>query len=99
MDTAWRFRFMLFVAFAVIIFGDMIGYGNVNGEKNSNSNHRRQSVDSLKNNRPNIELNDGKLNILIFLCVVFLLLFYILHIIQSCFVMFCYVSLCLLFFF
>lgn len=61
MDTAWRFRFMLFVAFAVIIFGDMIGYGNnVNGEKNSNTNHRRQSVETLKNNRPNIELNDGE---------------------------------------
>lgn len=64
MDTAWRFRFMLFMAFAIIIFGDMLGYGNVKGDKTSKSNHRRQSsVDatSLKNRPTNIELNDGML--------------------------------------
>lgn len=69
METAWRFRIMLFMAFAIIIFGDMLGYGNVKSDRNSNGNHqnRRQAVDAtsssatLKNqHRPNIDLNDGE---------------------------------------
>lgn len=70
METAWRFRIMLFMAFAIIIFGDMLGYGSVKSDRNSNGNHhsRRQAVDAtstsatLKNqHRPNIDLNDGEL--------------------------------------
>lgn len=54
MDTAWRFRLVLIMTFAIIIFGDMLGYANVKGDKSSNqrtvdprlkksnSNHRIQ---------------------------------------------------------
>lgn len=75
METAWRFRIMLFMAFAIIIFGDMFGYGNVKSDRNSNGSQqsrRRQAVDAtstsatLKNqHRPNIDLNDGELIITI----------------------------------
>lgn len=50
MDTAWRFRLVLIMTFAIIIFGDMLGYANVKGDKDSN----QRSVDStLKKNNPN----------------------------------------------
>lgn len=50
MDTAWRFRLVLIMTFAIIIFGDMLGYANVKGDKDSN----QRSVDStLKKNHPN----------------------------------------------
>lgn len=61
MDTAWRFRLVLIMTFAIIIFGDMLGYANVKGDKDSNGNHQRTVSQSLKkahhnhNNRRNIE--------------------------------------------
>lgn len=64
METAWRFRFMLFMAFAIIIFGDMLGYGNVKGDKDANTNHQQTVDGSLKNSRPNIQLNDGEFQII-----------------------------------
>lgn len=52
MDTAWRFRLVLIMTFAIIIFGDMLGYANVKGDKDSN----QRSVDSrLKKNNPNLK--------------------------------------------
>lgn len=68
METAWRFRIMLFMAFTMILFGDMLGYGNVNNSKNKNSitnsnknnavNAKDQAVETtLKANRHKI---DGK---------------------------------------
>lgn len=61
MDTAWRFRLVLIMTFAIIIFGDMLGYANVKGDKDSN----QRSVDStLKkpNSNQKIQRNgDGKI--------------------------------------
>ncbi|GAB0095672.1 uncharacterized protein DMENIID0001_110770 [Sergentomyia squamirostris] len=33
MEAAWRFRIMLLMAFAVILFGDFLGYGSVNSDR------------------------------------------------------------------
>lgn len=41
MDTAWRFRLVLIMTFAIIIFGDLLGYANVKGDKNSNQRNVR----------------------------------------------------------
>lgn len=50
MDTAWRFRLVLIMTFAIIIFGDMLGYANVKGDKNSN----QRNVDTTqKKKNPN----------------------------------------------
>lgn len=82
METAWRFRIMLFMAFTMILFGDMLGYGNVNNSKNKNSitnsnennagESKEQEVDTtLKTNRHKI---DGKLfgcKVLLFLYICF----------------------------
>lgn len=43
MDTAWRFRLVLIMTFAIIIFGDLLGYANVKGDKNAN---QRNAVDT-----------------------------------------------------
>lgn len=50
MDTAWRFRLVLIMTFAIIIFGDMLGYANVKGDKDSNGNHQRNVDATLKKN-------------------------------------------------
>lgn len=61
MDTAWRFRLVLILTFAIIIFGDMLGYANVKGDKNSNQrnvdttqkkknpnqNHHQQNIEGM----------------------------------------------------
>lgn len=52
METVWRFRLMLFMAFTIIIFGDLLGYGN--GEKNTKSNSQTQ----LEEERQKPDLND-----------------------------------------
>lgn len=50
MDTAWRFRLVLIMTFAIIIFGDMLGYANVKGDKNAN----QRNVDTTqKKKNPN----------------------------------------------
>lgn len=48
METAWRFRIVLFMTFAIIIFGDMLGYANVKGDKDTN--HQR-TVETIKKNQ------------------------------------------------
>lgn len=61
METVWRFRIVLFMAFAVIIFGDLLGYGNnVNGEKDADN--QQQSTALKKNHHHQIDLNhdDGE---------------------------------------
>lgn len=50
MDTAWRFRFVLILTFAIIIFGDMLGYANVKGNKDSNGSHQRNVDATIKKN-------------------------------------------------
>jgi hypothetical protein len=52
METVWRFRLMLFMAFTIIIFGDLLVYGN--GEKNTKSNSQTQ----LEEERQKPDLND-----------------------------------------
>lgn len=42
METAWTFRIVLIMAFAVIIFGDFLGYGNA---KKSDHPHTNDLVD------------------------------------------------------
>lgn len=42
MDTAWTFRIVLIMAFAVIIFGDFLGYGNA---KKSEPSHTNELID------------------------------------------------------
>lgn len=49
MDTAWRFRFVLLMTFAIIIFGDMLGYANVKGDKNSNAHSAAVDATMKKN--------------------------------------------------
>lgn len=50
---------MLFMAFAIIIFGDLLGYGNVNGEKDTDNNgHGHRVQPALKKHRQKIDLND-----------------------------------------
>lgn len=49
MDTAWRFRLVLIMTFAIIIFGDMLGYANVKGDKDSNGNQRSVGATLEKN--------------------------------------------------
>ena len=53
MDTAWRFRLVLIMTFAIIIFGDMLGYANVKGDKDSNGNHQRNVGTTLKKSHHN----------------------------------------------
>ncbi|XP_031623398.1 uncharacterized protein LOC116340836 [Contarinia nasturtii] len=53
MDTAWRFRLVLICTFAIIIFGDILGYANVKGDKDSNGNHQRTVDSTLKKNQHN----------------------------------------------
>lgn len=49
MDTAWCIRIILFMTFAIIIFGDMLGYANVKGDKDStNANHQRTVDATIK---------------------------------------------------
>lgn len=57
MEAVWRFRIMLGMAFAIIIFGDFLGYGGIRGEKNIN----RQAPTALREKQPEIHLEDGKL--------------------------------------
>lgn len=38
METAWTFRIVLIMAFAVIIFGDFLGYGNAKKSDHSHTN-------------------------------------------------------------
>lgn len=56
MEAVWRFRIMLCMAFAIIIFGDFLGYGSVRGEKNIN----RQAPTALREKHPEMHLEDGK---------------------------------------
>ena len=37
MDIAWRFRIILGMAFVVIVFGDLLGYGGTKYEKKDRS--------------------------------------------------------------
>lgn len=57
MDTAWRFRLVLILTFAIIIFGDLLGYANVKGDKNSNQrNVEPKKKDPDQNeHQPNVE--------------------------------------------
>lgn len=57
MDTAWRFRLVLIMTFAIIIFGDMLGYANVKGDKDSNQRSvesRLKKTNQNLKNHPNI---------------------------------------------
>lgn len=56
METAWRFRIMLFMAFTMILFGDMLGYGNVN----NNSKNKNAITNSNNNNNHNDKQNTNK---------------------------------------
>lgn len=53
MDTAWRFRLVLILTFFIVIFGDMLGYANVKGDKDSNSNHQRNVGATIKKTQHN----------------------------------------------
>lgn len=55
MEAVWRFRIMLGMAFAIIIFGDFLGYGSIRAEKNIN----RQAPTALREKQPEIHLEDG----------------------------------------
>lgn len=44
------------MAFAIIIFGDFLGYGSIRGEKLIN----RQAPTALRDKQPEIHLEDGK---------------------------------------
>lgn len=62
MDTAWRFRLVLFMTFAIIIFGDMLGYANVKGDKNPNGNtHATLGNKKNQQNNDNRQTIGGKL--------------------------------------
>lgn len=56
MEAVWRFRIMLGMAFAIIIFGDFYGYGTIRSEKHIN----RQAPTALREKQPEILLEDGK---------------------------------------
>lgn len=56
MEAVWRFRIMLGMAFAIIIFGDFLGYGSIKAEKHIN----RQAPTALREKQPEIHLEDGK---------------------------------------
>lgn len=70
MEAAWRFRIMLIMAFAVIIFGDFLGYGGA-AKSDSNKDNTRKSSATIKNERHSFDLDDeGKwLTIIICVCV------------------------------
>ncbi|KAJ6635271.1 hypothetical protein Bhyg_13856 [Pseudolycoriella hygida] len=55
MEAVWRFRIMLGMAFAIIIFGDFLGYGSIRAEKHIN----RQAPTALREKQPEIHLEDG----------------------------------------
>ncbi|XP_055696571.1 uncharacterized protein LOC129797757 [Lutzomyia longipalpis] len=60
MEAAWRFRIMLLMAFAVILFGDFLGYGNVKSDRPSPRN-----PSNLRDEDPDLHIVDGTaLNIL-----------------------------------
>ena len=61
MDTAWRFRLVLIMTFAIIIFGDMLGYANVKGDKNSNSRNvdTTQKKKNLNQNQQHQQNREG----------------------------------------
>lgn len=52
MEAAWRFRIMLIMAFAVIIFGDFLGYGNARIEKVG-----RRNPSALRENPPHLDFD------------------------------------------
>lgn len=56
MEAVWRFRIMLGMAFAIIIFGDFLGYGSIKAEKHIN----RQAPTALREKQPELHLEDGK---------------------------------------
>lgn len=57
MEAAWRFRIMLIMAFAVIIFGDFLGYGGA-AKSDSNKDNTRKSSAAIKNERHSFDLDD-----------------------------------------
>lgn len=57
MEAAWRFRIMLIMAFAVIIFGDFLGYGGA-AKSDSNKDNTRKSSATIKNERHSFDLDD-----------------------------------------
>lgn len=50
METAWTFRIVLIMAFAVIIFGDFLGYGNA--KKSDHHPHTNDLVDHQQQQHP-----------------------------------------------
>lgn len=56
MEAVWRFRIMLGMAFAIIIFGDFLGYGSIKAEKHIN----RQAPTALREKQPELHLEEGK---------------------------------------
>lgn len=56
MEAAWRFRIMLVMAIAVIIFGDILGYGNAKDDRTPAITNSA----ALAQPTPQIYLDDGK---------------------------------------
>lgn len=54
MEAAWRFRIMIGMAIAVIIFGDFLGYGNAKVEKVG-----RRNPSALRDTPPHLEFDEG----------------------------------------
>ncbi|XP_055696743.1 uncharacterized protein LOC129797897 [Phlebotomus papatasi] len=60
MEAAWRFRIMLLMAFAVILFGDFLGYGSVKSDRAPTRN-----PSNLRDDDADLHIVDGTaLNIL-----------------------------------
>uniref|UniRef100_A0A1B0G5T8 Uncharacterized protein n=1 Tax=Glossina morsitans morsitans TaxID=37546 RepID=A0A1B0G5T8_GLOMM len=57
MDVAWRFRIMLFTALALILFGDLFGYGSVRGVK-SDPNRPPTGSNKFQQKNAEIEINE-----------------------------------------
>ena len=55
MDT-WRFRIVIFMALAIFLFSDFLGYGNAKAEKHIS----RRASPTLREQKPNIFLDEGK---------------------------------------
>lgn len=54
MESAWRFRIMIVMAIAVIIFGDFLGYGSAKIDKVG-----RRNPSALRETPPHLEFDEG----------------------------------------
>lgn len=64
MET-WRFRIVLVMALVILIFGDFLGYGNAKADKHIS----RRTSPTLREDQPNIFLDDEGNKVEYYLCV------------------------------